>query len=39
MHCVARRTYPKAIEELPDWLSGLQGYEVVVPGTARPGGA
>jgi len=31
MQCVARRVYPKAIEELPEWVAELKGYEVVVP--------
>jgi hypothetical protein len=31
MQCVAKRVYPKAIDELPEWLKGLKGYEVIVP--------
>ena len=28
MPCVAKRVYPKAIDELPEWLRGLKGYDV-----------
>jgi hypothetical protein len=28
---MARRAHPKAIEELPEWLAGLAGYETIVP--------
>ena len=31
MPCVAKRVYPKAIDELPEWLGGLKGYDVIVP--------
>ena len=31
MPCVAKRVYPKAIDELPEWLRGLKGYDVIVP--------
>src|SRR5205809_699325 len=31
MQCVPRRVHPKTIDELPDWLSGLPGYDVIAP--------
>src|SRR5689334_5816121 len=31
MQAVTRNAYPKAIDELPEWLSALKGYEWIVP--------
>jgi hypothetical protein len=31
MQDVARRTHPKAVEDLPAWLRDLKGYDVIVP--------
>jgi hypothetical protein len=31
MQAVTRSAYPTAIDELPEWLSALKGYEAIVP--------
>jgi hypothetical protein len=31
VHDVAKKAYPASIDELPDWLAGLKGYDVIVP--------
>jgi hypothetical protein len=31
MKSVTRSAYPRAIDELPDWLPSLKGYEAIVP--------
>src|SRR5690349_18350654 len=31
MQCVPRRVHPKAIDELPEWLAGLKGYDAIAP--------
>ena len=31
MQAVTRNVYPTAIDELPEWLSALKGYEWIVP--------
>jgi hypothetical protein len=31
MQDMARRTYPKAVDELPAWLGDLKGYDAIVP--------
>jgi hypothetical protein len=31
MQCVPRRVHPKTIDELPDWLPELPGYDVIAP--------
>jgi hypothetical protein len=31
VQCVPRRVHPKTIDELPEWLSELKGYEMILP--------
>ena len=31
MLCVTRRVHPKTVDELPEWLPGLKGYDVIAP--------
>ena len=33
MQCVTRRVQPKTVDELPEWLPGLKGYDVIAPAT------
>ena len=31
MQCVTRRVHPKTVDELPEWLPRLKGYDVIAP--------
>lgn len=38
MQCVPRRVHPKTVDELPEWLSGLNGYEMILPALSDSAG-
>jgi hypothetical protein len=39
VQCVPRRVHPKTVDELPEWLSGLKGYEAILPALSDSAGS